>query len=227
MTLELFEKIKEIVDEIFQKIKKDFKLTINDDEKIIVYYNIYLTSYGIRTGTFIDNFSKFYNYKIIFDKVKNLEGYDKYFSDLFKKIKTIDNLDFSIGAYYDASNFKDIIYVYNKKFYKKIKKSMNYLNKRLESNKKINITDNKLQWHIADLLGYDKVKHKYNYDENKSLGVSFILKNNKKEIEILAYQSYKKYLIKNYERLHKMNNLPIMERYKGNRFYLIIDDIGI
>ncbi len=24
-----------------------------------------------------------------------------------------------------------------------------------------------------------------------------------------------------------MNNLPIMERYKGNRFYLIIDDIGI
>ena len=122
MTLELFEKIKEIVDEIFQKIKKDFKLTINDDEKIIVYYNIYLTSYGIRTGTFIDNFSKFYNYKIIFDKVKNLEGYDKYFSDLFKKIKTIDNLDFSIGAYYDASNFKDIIYVYNKKFYKKIKK---------------------------------------------------------------------------------------------------------
>ena len=46
-------------------------------------------------------------------------------------------------------------------------------------------------------------------------------------MKFLAYQSYKKYLIKKYEKLHKMNDLPIIERYKGNRFYLIIDDIGI
>ncbi len=63
---------------------------------------------------------------------------------------------------------------------------MNYLNKRLENDKIINTTDNKLQWHIADLLGYDKVKHKDNYDENKSLGISFMLKNNKKDIEIFS-----------------------------------------
>ena len=95
MTLELFEKIKEIVDEIFQKIKKDFKLTINDDEKIIVYYNIYLTSYGIRTGTFIDNFSKFLESPLYISSATSIDAFITGEKNLFKYITPILDLALS------------------------------------------------------------------------------------------------------------------------------------
>ena len=66
----------------------------------------------------------------------------------------------------------------------------------------------------------------------KTLGISFIIfdfrdRKNMKEIKILEYQSYKSNLIKNYEKLQRINNLPIFDRYKGLRCKLEIDDVGM
>lgn len=43
----------------------------------------------------------------------------------------------------------------------------------------------------------------------------------------MEYATYKHNLVSNYERLQKINNLPLFDRYKRYRCLLIIDDIGI
>lgn len=231
MTVKLFEKIKEIVDVIFMKIKKVFNINISNEDLVSIYYNIYLTSHGIRTGTFIDNFTNFTNFKIIFEKLKTIEEFNKYFTDLFKPLKGITNIGVSIGAYYDSSKFKDTIYVYNKLCYNQIKNSMKFLNDRIDKNKEIDTISIKLHSHIANLLGYDKIKRDYKeaFDHTKTLQISYILCDfkNKKRFEILRYVSYKNNLVKAYERLQKMNNLPIIDRYGKFRFLLEVDDVGV
>lgn len=88
---------------------------------------------------------------------------------------------------------------------------MKYLNNRLKLTKPIN---NTLQGHIANLLGYDKVKHKDAYNNKTSLSINFMFNN------------YKKNLIANYEKLQNINNLPL---FTGNnrKFYLLIEDDGL
>lgn len=54
---------------------------------------------------------------------------------------------------------------------------MKYLNNRLKLTKPINDT---LQGHIANLLGYDKVKHKDVYNNKTSLSINFMFNNYKK-----------------------------------------------
>jgi hypothetical protein len=64
--------------------------------------------------------------------------------------------------------------------------------------------------------------------KQKTLGISFIIiRKDKKDLSILSYQSYKSNLIKNYEKLQRINNLPIFNRYKKHRCILEIDDIGV
>lgn len=224
MTIKLLTKIKEIIDVIFMKFKKDFDINISNDDLTSIYYNIYLTSYGIRNGTFIDNFTNF-------EKLKTIKEFDKYLTKLFRPLKEITNIAVSIGAYYDASKSKDTIYVYNKNNYNQIKNSMKYLNDRIDKDIEINTLSIKLQSHIANLLGYDKIKRNYKeiFDYTKTLQVSYILCDfkNKKQFKILNYVSYKNNLVKAYERLQIMNNLPIIDRYQTFRFILEIDDIGV
>lgn len=107
-------------------------------------------------------------------------------------------------------------------------KSIDFLN----TTKRTNML--KIDNHIANLLSYDKIKRNFNeiFDETKTLGISFIIydfrnRNNKKKITILSYQSYKSNLIKNYEKLQKINNLHIFNRYNGLRCILEIDDNGV
>lgn len=222
MTLKLFNKIKKLIDEILLKLNEDFNFTLTDEDKTIIYYNIYLTSYGIRRGTFIDNFGNYKQINIIMTKTKNIDGYYNYFKKLFNKIKKIKNLDFAIGAFYDSSFFKDTIYIYHQPSYNKIKKSMKYLNNRLKLTKPINTINDTLHGHIANLLGYDKVKYKDAYNNKTSLSINFMFNN----FYIMSYQTYKKNLITNYEKLQNINNLPL---FTGNnrKFYLLIEDDGL
>ena len=203
----IFEKIKKILDDI---ILSSF-IIVNDETKEILYYNLYLVFYEIRNGF----------YPEIFNNVDN---------KILNKIKKIKNIDYIKCACYDNSKSLDTIYIYNKNKNKLIMKSINFLNTTKRTNKNILQIDN----HIANLLSYDKIKRNYEeaFDETKTLSISFIIydfrnRNDIKKINILSYQSYKSNLIKNYEKLHKINNLPIFDRYKGLRCILEIDDIGI
>ena len=108
---------------------------------------------------------------------------------------------------------------------------MKFLNDRIDKNKEIDTISIKLHSHIANLLGYDKIKRDYKeaFDHTKTLQISYILCDfkNKKRFEILNYVSYKNNLVKAYERLQKMNNLPIIDRYGKFRFLLEVDDVGV
>ena len=211
MTIKIFDKIKKIIDEICLYVDE-----INEDEKEYIYYNCYLVVYQIRNGF----------YPEIFNKIDE---------KILKKIKTIPNLDFIKCSCYDASRFPDTIYIFNKNKYNSIKKSIEFLNKTKRDNSGINSKKGlKIHSNIANLLSYDKIKRSYNeaYDHKKTLLISFIIYdytdiNNIKQIEIMSYQSYKSKLVKNYEKLQQINNLPIFDRYKRFRCFLKIDDIGL
>jgi len=196
----IFSKIKKILDDIILSSS----IIVNDETKEILYYNFYLVFYEIRNGF----------YPEIFNNVDN----------------KILNIDYIKCACYDNSKSLDTIYIYNKNKYKLIMKSIDFLNTTKRTNKNILQIDN----HIANLLSYDKIKRNYEeaFDETKTLNISFIIydfrnRNDIKKINILSYQSYKSNLVKNYEKLHKINNLPIFDRYKGLRCILEIDDIGV
>jgi hypothetical protein len=207
MTIKLFEKIKKIIDEI----SLSSPIINNQKQKEIIYYNCYLVSNEIRNGFYPEFFNN------IDEKILN-------------KIRKITNLDYIKCACYDNSRTNDTIYIYNKNKYDSIKKSIEYLNKTKRTDK----NTLKIDSNIANLLSYDKIKRNYDeaYDEKKTLGISFIIfdfrdRKNMKKIKILEYQSYKSNLIKNYEKLQRINNLPIFDRYKGLRCKLEIDDVGM
>jgi len=203
MTIKLFQKIKKTIDDILL----DFPNII--DEREVIYYNCYLIYYGIRNGFYPEVFN-------------NIDA------KILKKIRKISNLDYIKCRCNDSVKSHDIIYIYNKNKYDLIKKSIEYLNKTERTNK----NQVKIDSNIANILSYDKIKQNKNktYNETNALEISFIIhdyrdKNNIKKIRILSYQSYKYNLIKNYEKLQKINNLPIFDR--GLRCILEIDDIGM
>ncbi len=189
MTIKIFDKIKKIIDEICLNVDE-----IDDETKQSIYYNCYLVVYEIRNGF----------YPEIFNKIDE---------KLLKKIRTIPNLNFIKCACYDSSRFPDTIYIFNKNKYNSIKKSIEFLSKIKKDNDKNSL---KIHSNIAKLLSYDKIKRSYDeaYDNKKTLSIIFIIydykdRNNIKEITIMSYQSYKSKLIKNYEKLQRINNLPI------------------
>lgn len=205
MTIKIFEKIKKIIDEIIDK-------EIDEETKEKIYYNCYLVVYEIRNGF----------YPEIFNNTDE---------KILKKLRKIPNIDFIKCACYDSSRFPDTIYIFNKNKYQSIKKSIEYLNKTKRNSYGINSKKTlKIDSNIANLLSYDKIKRSYEeaFDETKTLGISFIIiRRDKKYLPILSYQSYKSNLIKNYEKLQRINNLPIFDRYKIHRCILNIDDIGM
>ena len=205
MTIKLFQKIKKTIDDILL----DFPNII--DEREVIYYNCYLIYYGIRNGF----------YPKVFNNID---------AKILNKIRKIPNLDYIKCRCNDSVKSHDIIYIYNKNKYDLIKKSIEYLNKTERTNK----NQVKIDSNIANILSYDKIKQNKNktYNETNALEISFIIhdyrdKNNIKKIKILSYESYKYNLIKNYEKLQKINNLPIFDRYRGLRCILEIDDIGM
>jgi len=195
MTIKIFNKIKEVIDNI---------IDINDETKQIIYYNCYLVVYEIRNGFYPEVFNNIDEKKL-------------------RNIRKIPNLDFIKCACYDSSNFNDTIYIFNKNKYMSIKKSIEFLNKTKRTRNNKNIL--KINSNIANLLSYDKLKRNYleAFDNKKTLGISFIIRD--LNLKLFTYQSYKSNLIKNYEKLQKINNLPIFSKYQD--CILIIDTIEL
>jgi hypothetical protein len=192
------EEIKRIVSRCIDKLNKDnkFRITLYDDDKLTqkeirsMYYTIYLTSEGVRNGTYLeircDNLS-------IFNGEKE---YVEYLEETFKELKEIKNIDFYIGKLYDGSLFRDTLYVYYKPRKTKLFKIINFI----EAFDRNNTNNNKLQSNIAKLLSYEIVN--YNKTEDFIL-IHFRLENDGFEID--GYYITKNQLQKAYDKMIKIN----------------------
>ena len=166
------------------------------------YYSIYLTSLGDRNGTYVEIF-KFGTLYDFLDKKKFLSenDYIKYISNIFKELKEIENIDFYIGKLYDASWFKDTLYVYYKprknKLFKIIKVIENYDRKLILKNPGKN---NKLHSNIAKLLSYEIVD--YN-NTNNFITIDYKLTSD--GFSIMGYYITKNQLAKAYDKMVKIN----------------------
>lgn len=160
------------------------------------YYHIYLTSQGVRNGTYLEITS--FNSDIY----KNEKEYVKYLEETFKELKEIKNIDFYVGKLYDNSRFRDTVYVYYKprktKLFKIIKLIEDFdRNKiRQETIKEVN----KLHSNIAKLLSYEIV----NYNKTDDfITINFKLSNDGFIID--GYYITKNQLQKAYDKMIKIN----------------------
>jgi len=187
------EEIIKIVDNCLKKLEKDYKM---DKEDIITtYYNIYLTSLGIRNGTYIEIFKfgkleKFIKSK----KIKNEYEFIKYITNIFDDLKKIKNINLYVGKLYDSSFFRDTLYIYYEPNKQKIFKVIKQV-EAIDRNKKKEV--NKLQSKIAFLLGYEPI----NYSNIENF-INICFKSN--NICIFSYYITKNKLNKTYERLLKI-----------------------
>ena len=114
------EQIKEKLNKCLEKLKNDY--VMNNDEVRETYYSIYLTSLGVRNGTYVEIYTP-KNSLSEKDYIKNM-------TNIFKDLRKIKNIDFYIGKLYDSSKFRDTLYVYYKprknKLFKIIKVIENY-----------------------------------------------------------------------------------------------------
>ena len=194
------EKIKEILDKCLKKIKADYEMEY--DEIRQTYYSIYLTSLGVRNGTYIEIF-KFGTLSDFLDKKKFLSenNYIEYITNIFKELKEINNIDFYIGKLYDSSKFRDTLYVYYKprknKLFKIIKVIENYDRKLILKNPGKN---NKLHSNIAKLLSYEIVD--YN-NTNNFITIDYKLTSD--GFSIMGYYITKNQLAKAYDKMVKIN----------------------
>ena len=194
------EKIKEILDKCLKKIKADYEMEY--DEIRQTYYSIYLTSLGVRNGTYIEIFN-FGTLSDFLDKKKFLSenNYIEYITNIFKELKEINNIDFYIGKLYDSSKFRDTLYVYYKprknKLFKIIKVVENYDRNLILKYKNNN---NKLHSNIAKLLSYEIVD--YN-NTNKFITIDFKLTSD--GFAIMGYYTTKNQLAKAYDKMVKIN----------------------
>lgn len=192
------EEIKRIVDICFKKLKKDYNMKPNEIK--YTYYNIYLTSLGVRNGTYIEIF-KFGTMDKFLAKKKftNENEYINYITQIFDELKEINNIDFYIGKLYDASPFRDTLYVYYKprktKLFKLIKVIEDYKRRMDYKN-----NDNKLHSHIAKLLSYEIVD--YNKTEDF---ISIDFKLTKDGFSLMSYYTTKSQLWKAYNKMVKIN----------------------
>ena len=180
-------------------MKNDY--VMDNDEVRKTYYSIYLTSLGVRNGTYVEIFNgTLYDF---LDKKKFLSenDYIKYISNIFKELKEIENIDFYIGKLYDASWFKDTLYVYYKprknKLFKIIKVIENYDRKLILKNPGKN---NKLHSNIAKLLSYEIVD--YN-NTNNFITIDYKLTSD--GFSIMGYYITKNQLAKAYDKMVKIN----------------------
>jgi hypothetical protein len=187
------DQIKKIVNRCIDKLDNIPKNTPLIRE---TYYHIYLTSQGVRNGTYLEITS--FNSDIY----KNEKEYVKYLEETFKELKEIKNIDFYVGKLYDNSRFRDTVYVYYKprktKLFKIIKLVEDFdRNKiRQETIKE----ENKLHSNIAKLLSYEIV----NYNKTDDfITINFKLSNDGFIID--GYYITKNQLQKAYDKMIKIN----------------------
>ena len=184
------EKIISIFDNSLKKLKKLADYGILDNEIEISYYSIYLTSLGIRNGTYIE-------LKLQLLNINNENEYVKILMNAFKDLRNIENIDFYVGKLYDASKFRDTLYIYYKpreiKLFKIIKKveAIDRYNKEQMY---------KIHNHIAKLLSYDVVDYKHT---EKLITIEFRL--SKTQLDIMGYYTTKNKLPKAFEKLQEIN----------------------
>jgi hypothetical protein len=122
------EQIKEILNKCFKKLQSDYNMEY--DEIRQTYYNIYLTSLGVRNGTYVEIFKFGTLYDFLNKNKLSEKDYINYITNIFKELREIKNIDFYIGKIYDGSKFRDTLYVYYKprknKLFKIIKVIENY-----------------------------------------------------------------------------------------------------
>ena len=203
------EQIIEIFDKCLTKLKKinnrygmlEEDLYINRDDLIKeAYYSIYLTSLGIRNGTYleIDKFKKRNE-----DKDRNIV---KDYNNAFKALKKIKNIDFYVGKLYDASLYRDTIYIY----YKPRKVELFKIIKKIEAIDRYNKEQMyKIHNYIAKLLSYEVVDYKHT---SNFIVIEFrLIKNN---FEIMGYYTTKNKLSKAFEKLQEINKgLKLINEY--------------
>jgi hypothetical protein len=219
MEIQLIKKITKIINNIPIKVSTKYKLNI--------IYNIYLTSVGFRPGTFIfDNLEGFK----FFEKCKNKENFkdiDSVFenkeyvicvSNILKDLNSINNISFYVGALYDSSQQKDIIYVYNRNIYQYIQpyiQNIETISKEVLINQDIEYKNNEKHMYIAKLLGYPEFTNLQElYTIDNAISITFVindinvnsyLKNNTYNIEVIGYSITKDNLIDEYDKLVLMN----------------------
>ena len=184
------EKIKEILDKCLEKMKDDDYIKGYKYHRE-TYYNIYLTSLGVRNGTYVE---------LSYYSTLSENDYIKYITNIFKELREIENIDFYIGKLYDSSKFRDTLYVYYKprknKLFKIIKVVENYDRNLILKYK----NNNKLHTNIAKLLSYEIVD--YN-NTNKFITIDFKLTSD--GFAIMGYYTTKNQLAKAYDKMVKIN----------------------
>lgn len=195
------EQIKSIIDKALYELK-DF-IILDENEIIETYYNIYLTSLGIRNGTYVEIHDFDMERKLIEKfNMKNENDYIDFISNVFKGLKEIKNIDFYIGKLYDASRFRDTLYVYYKPRKNKLFKIINFIEKIDRYNEK---TRNILNYKIALLLSYEPIKNYLDVWDNL-ISVDFTLTDGSK-LSIISYWILptEKMLMNTYKKLVKIN----------------------
>ena len=190
--------IKEILNKCIEKLKNDYKMRTGNeyyigDEVRETYYSIYLTSLGVRNGTYVEIYRLTYSLSEK-DYIKNM-------TNIFKDLRKIKNIDFYIGKLYDSSKFRHTLYVYYKprknKLFKIIKVIENYDRKLIFEKPS---TENKLHSNIAKLLSYEIVD--YNDDINF---ITIYFKLTSDGFSIMGYYIAKNQLAKAYDKMVKIN----------------------
>ena len=184
------EYIKEILNKCLEKNKDDY--VIKNDPKE-TYYSIYLTSLGVRNGTYVEIYTP-KNSLSEKDYIKNM-------TNIFKDLRKIKNIDFYIGKLYDSSKFRDTLYVYYKprknKLFKIIKVIENYDRKLIFEKPS---TENILHSNIAKLLSYEIVDY-----NNTDKFITIYYKLTSDGFSIMGYYITKNQLAKTYDKMVKIN----------------------
>ena len=184
------EYIKEILNKCLEKNKDDY--VIKNDPKE-TYYSIYLTSLGVRNGTYVEIYTP-KNSLSEKDYIKNM-------TNIFKDLRKIKNIDFYIGKLYDSSKFRDTLYVYYKprknKLFKIIKVIENYDRKLIFEKPS---TENILHSNIAKLLSYEIVDY-----NNTDKFITIYYKLTSDGFSIMGYYITKNQLAKAYDKMVKIN----------------------
>jgi hypothetical protein len=203
------EQIIKIVDKCTDKLNK-FQLnyhtkdTKNSKDSILydkfsfnreTYYHIFLTSEGVRNGTYLELCYKNLLSNNDNDNVTFLE-------DIFKELREINNIDFYIGKLYDNSKYKDTVYVYYKPRKTKLFKIIKFIedfDRKLCNQENIKF-ENKLHSNIAKLLSYPIV----NYNKTDDfISIDFRLYND--SFVITSYYITKNQLQKAYDNMILIN----------------------
>ena len=194
------EQIIEIFNNCLTKLKKiNNRYGMLEDYIKEAYYSIYLTSLGIRNGTYLE----IGHCRKIKKEDNNLV---KDYYNAFKELRKIKNIDFYVGKLYDCSNYRSTVYIY----YKPRKVELFKIIKKIEAIDRYNKEQMyKIHNYIAKLLSYEVVDYKHT---SNFIVIDFrLIKNN---FEIMGYYTTKNKLSKAFEKLQEINKgLKLINEY--------------